>query len=72
MRGRSRARVGRERVERILFIYDGFSIYDRILCLAVKRRDIVKGKETCDDTGQAMMEEWIASTHIGEGQMKDE
>lgn len=52
--------------------YDGFSIYGRILCLVVKRRGTAKGKETAGGTGQAMMEDWIASTQIGEGQMMDE
>lgn len=52
--------------------YDGFSIYGRILCLVVKRRGVAKGKEVAGGTGQAMMEEWIASTQMGEGQMVDE
>ncbi len=52
--------------------YDGFSIYGRILCLVVKRRGTAKGKETVGGTGQAMMEDWIASTQMGEGQMMDE
>lgn len=46
--------------------YDGFSIYGRILCLVVKRRGITKGKEPAGGTGQAMMEEWIASTQMGD------
>jgi len=49
--------------------YDGFSIYGRILCLVVKRRGAAKGKE---GARQAMMEEWIASTQIGEGGMMDD
>ena len=52
--------------------YDGFSIYGRILCLVVKRRGTAKGKEKAGGTGQAMMEEWIASTQMGEGQIMDE
>lgn len=52
--------------------YDGFSIYGRILCLVVKRRGTVKGKETAGGAGQAMMEEWITSTQMGEAQMMDE
>ena len=52
--------------------YDGFSIYGRILCLVVKRRGTAKGKERGGGTGQAVMEEWIASTQMQEGQMMDE
>jgi len=52
--------------------YDGFSIYGRILCLVVKRRGTAKGKEAAGGTGQAMMEDWIASTQMAEGQMVDE
>ena len=52
--------------------YDGFSIYGRILCLVVKRRVTTKGKELPGGSGQAMMEEWISSTQMGEGQMVDE
>ena len=52
--------------------YDGFSIYGRILCLVVKRKGNAKGKETAGGAGQAMMEEWIASTQMGEGGMMDE
>lgn len=52
--------------------YDGFSIYGRILCLVVKRRGTAKGKEFVGGAGQAMMEEWIASTQMAEGQMMDE
>lgn len=51
--------------------YDGFSIYGRILCLVVKRRGGAKGKPT-GGTGQAMMEEWISSTQIGEAQLVDD
>jgi hypothetical protein len=42
--------------------YHGFRIYGRILCLVVKRKGIVKGKQLTGGTGQAMMEEWIVST----------
>lgn len=52
--------------------YDGFSIYGRILCLVVKRRGTAKGKEIAGGAGQAMMEDWITSTQMGEGQMMDE
>lgn len=52
--------------------YNGFSIYGRILCLVVKRRGTAKGKELAGGAGQAMMEEWITSTQMGEGQMMDE
>lgn len=40
--------------------YEGFAIYGRVLCLVVKRKDN-KGKRT---EGQAMMEDWIASTQM--------
>lgn len=49
--------------------YDGFWIYGRILCLVVKRRGEAAGKELAGGAGQAMMEEWIASTQMGEDQM---
>ena len=55
--------------------YDGFSIYGRILCLVVKRKATVKGKEAVvgsAGSGQAMMEEWISSTQMAEGQMMDD
>lgn len=51
--------------------YDGFSIYGRILCLVVKRRGVTKGKDRGGGTGQAMMEEWIASTQLAEGQLME-
>lgn len=51
--------------------YDGFSIYGRILCLVIKRRGMAKGKEPTG-AGQAMMEDWIASTQMGDGQMMDD
>ena len=55
--------------------YDGFSIYGRILCLVVKRKGTVKGKEAAvgsAGSGQAMMEEWISSTQMAEGRMIDD
>lgn len=55
--------------------YDGFSIYGRILCLVVKRKGRVKGKEAAvgsAESGKAMMEEWISSTQMAEGQMMDD
>lgn len=51
--------------------YHGFAIYGRILCLVVKRRGGTKGKDRAGGTGQAMMEEWIASTQLGEGQLME-
>ena len=55
--------------------YDGFSIYGRILCLVVKRKGTVKGKEAVvgsAESGKAMMEEWISSTQMAEGQTMDD
>ena len=52
--------------------YDGFIIYGRILCLVVKRKGNVRGKEVAGGAGQAMMEEWIASTQAVEGQLMDD
>ena len=52
--------------------YDGFTIYGRILCLVVKRKGNVRGKEVAGGAGQAMMEEWIASTQAVEGQLMDD
>ncbi|MCJ1405292.1 hypothetical protein MMC11_008519 [Xylographa trunciseda] len=52
--------------------YDGFRIYGRILCLVVKRKGIAKGKLLVGGAGQAMMEEWITSTQMAQGQMQDE
>ncbi len=44
--------------------YDGFSIYGRVLCLIVKRRD-TKGKGRADlIPGQAQIEDWITSTQM--------
>lgn len=51
--------------------YDGFSIHGRILCLVVKRKGIA-GRGQVGGTGQAMMEEWIASTQMGDGQTMDD
>lgn len=45
--------------------YEGFAMYGRVLCLVVKRKDQKekgKGKERSE--GQAMMEDWIASTQM--------
>ena len=45
--------------------YDGFSIYGRVLCLVVKRKDKkVKGVAGFGGGGQAMMEDWITSTQM--------
>lgn len=52
--------------------YDGFSIYGRILCLVVTRKGTAKGKKLIGGAGQAMMEDWVASTQMAEGQMMDE
>ena len=52
--------------------YDGFSIYGRILCLVVKRKVAAKDKALTRGTGQAMMEEWISATQMGEGGMMEE
>jgi hypothetical protein len=43
--------------------YDGFSIYGRVLCLIVKRKD-ARGKGPAKSAGQAMMEDWITSTQM--------
>lgn len=51
-------------------VYDGFSIYGRILCLVVMRSGAAKGKEGAGH-GQAMMEDWIASTQAEGGMMED-
>lgn len=40
-------------------IYDGFSIYGRVLCLVVKKRDV-----RVKIPGHAMMENWITSTQM--------
>lgn len=44
--------------------YDGFSIYGRVLCLVVKRKDTGKGKGPAMTASRAMMEDWITSTQI--------
>ena len=50
--------------------YEGFSIYGRILCLVVKRKGgTVKEREQSRGDGQAMMEEWISSTQMGDDTM---
>ncbi|CAG8960420.1 hypothetical protein HYFRA_00008138 [Hymenoscyphus fraxineus] len=43
--------------------YEGFSIYGRVLCLVVKRKDN-KGKRPATDGSHAMMEEWITATQM--------
>lgn len=46
--------------------YDGFSIYGRVLCLVVKRKD-KKGKATAGLSGNRVtMENWITSTQMPE------
>ncbi|MCJ1471962.1 hypothetical protein MMC13_000605 [Lambiella insularis] len=52
--------------------YDGFRIYGRILCLVVKRKGISKGKQLVGGAGQAMMEDWITSTQMAQGQMMED
>ena len=52
--------------------YDGFRIYGRILCLVVKRKGTLKGKPVVGGAGQAMMEDWITSTQMAQGQMLDD
>ena len=52
--------------------YDGFSIYGRILCLVVKRRGMGKGKEMAGSAGPIMVEDWIASTQMRDGQLMDD
>ena len=51
--------------------YDGFRIYGRILCLVVKRLGNKKGKQATTGNGQAMMEDWIASTQAGASTLDD-
>jgi hypothetical protein len=50
--------------------YDGFSIYGRVLCLIVKRRDTGKdkgkGRAGFGGGGQAMMEDWISTQMLPE------
>ncbi|MCJ1375416.1 hypothetical protein MMC20_006651 [Loxospora ochrophaea] len=52
--------------------YEGFAIYGKILCLVIKRRGVVKGKELVGGAGQAMMEEWIRASQVEGGGMLDE
>lgn len=47
--------------------YEGFAIYGSVLCLVVKRKD-KKGKVKERSEGQAMMEDWIASTQMPAGE----
>ena len=44
--------------------YEGFSIWGWVLCLIVKRKGHLAKQNSLQsaDTGQALMEEWIAST----------
>ena len=44
--------------------YDGFSIWERVLCLIVKRRPNERRVEP-DTAGQALMKDWIHSTQAG-------
>jgi len=44
--------------------YDGFSIYGRVLCLIVRRKETGKKKSPAVSGGQAMMEDWIVSTQM--------
>jgi hypothetical protein len=43
--------------------YDGFAIYGLVLCLVVKRKDLIP-KGPVKTAGQVMMEEWITSTQM--------
>jgi len=43
--------------------YDGFSIYGRVLCLVIKRKD-KKGKNPAIGGGQTIMEDFITSTQM--------
>ncbi|KIM97435.1 hypothetical protein OIDMADRAFT_169231 [Oidiodendron maius Zn] len=47
--------------------YEGFAIYGSVLCLVVKRKD-KRGKVKERSEGQAMMEDWIASTQMPAGE----
>lgn len=58
--------AGEDDDKKKLFIsssYDGFSIYGRILCLIVKRRQGTNERSGINDS-QAMMENWIRSTQL--------
>jgi len=55
-------------------VYDGFSIYGRILCLIVKRRG---GRATASGavtagSGQQMMEQWVSTQAAQEQNGMDE
>ena len=52
--------------------YAGFRIYGRILCLVVKRKGSARERQLVGGAGQAMMEEWISASQMGEGGMGDE
>ncbi|KAI9846929.1 MAG: hypothetical protein M1838_001092 [Thelocarpon superellum] len=45
-------------------LYDGFSIYNQILCLIVKRRQNTRPVGR-DGNGQALVEDWIIATQAG-------
>lgn len=42
--------------------YEGFGTWGWVLCLLVTRKGVANRKQTDKDAGQALMEEWIAST----------
>jgi hypothetical protein len=42
--------------------YEGFGIWGWVLCLLVTRKGVANRRQTDKDAGQALMEEWIAST----------
>jgi hypothetical protein len=54
--------------------YEGFSIYGRVLCLVVRKKDrsnqrtTGKGRSGSQTGGQARMENWITSTQIPVGE----
>jgi hypothetical protein len=50
--------------------YDGFSMYRRVLCLVVKRKD-AKGKGPAKTGAQVMMEDWITSTQMPPSEADD-
>ena len=63
--------------------YEGFSIYGRVLCLVVKKRETTHSKGSSAPAsskttqrgvpgGQAMMENWITSTQMPEAAIPDE
>ncbi|KAH0543108.1 hypothetical protein FGG08_002534 [Glutinoglossum americanum] len=55
-----------DKKEALRMLYDGFSIYGRILCLVVRRKPgaRARGSTAVADAGQAVMEDWIVSTQI--------